>query len=361
MRLTRLPGAPAPVAPPEVVLTVGNFDGLHLGHRALIALVRQRAAARGLATAVVTFEPHPRLVLRRDAALHLLSSQEEKTLLFREAGVDHLVVWRFDTLLQAMDAETFLRALSRYVVVRHLVHGPGFALGHRRHGTHAVLAEIGARLGFTVEAVDPQQWTGAADLARGRTLVASSAIREQIALGEVESAAAGLGRPPALAGTVVHGEKMGRTLGYPTANLEVDPLLAVPADGVYAAWAELHPFTDAAERLPAAVSIGTRPQFGGMRRVIEAYLLDFSGDLYGQQMRLHFVSRLRGQQRFESVESLVVQIGRDVDAVRTRLSRAAAGRHAAGGASGPGGTGGKAGQPAAGAAEPSVSPGRAGR
>jgi riboflavin kinase/FMN adenylyltransferase len=137
--------------------------------------------------------------------------------------------------------------------------------------------------------------------------------------GHIQRAAEALARPPALTGTVVEGEKVGRTLGFPTANLHVDAPLAIPADGVYAAWAELAPYTPRAQRLPAAVSIGTRPQFGGQRRVVEAHLLDFAGILYGWQVRLHFVARLRGQQRFESVPALVAQIRQDVEVTRRLL------------------------------------------
>jgi len=230
--------------------------------------------------------------------------------------VDITVLWRFDAALQQMDAEEFLRELGRYVTLRHLVHGPGFALGQRRQGTPEVVAEIGKQIGFSMEGLSAVELEVAGS---GSEPVTSTAIRSQIEAGQVVEAARGLSRPPTVSGTVVEGEKLGRTLGFPTANLDADERVAIPADGVYAAWAELHPFTAAAVRHPAAVSVGSHPTFDGRKRVVEAYLLDFDGDLYGQPLRLHFVSRLRGQERFDSIDALIHQMGRDVEKVRTVL------------------------------------------
>ena len=313
VRVLRLPEAPPPPgAPPEVAATIGSFDGVHLGHRALLDVVSRRATERGLGTAVVTFDPHPRRVLRPGAPLKLISLLEERLALFAEAGVEHVLVWRFDERLRSLTPEQFLDELSRYVTLRHLVHGPGFALGRARAGTPDVLAALGQQRGFGVEEVPFQHLDGA-------PAVTSTHVREAIEAGEVQAAARSLGRGPTLTGTVVEGEKIGRTLGFPTANLQLDPDVVVPADGVYAAWAELQPFTPRAVMHPAAVSIGERPTFDGRRRVVEAYLLDFDGDLYGQTLRLHFISRLRGQERFDSIDALIHQMGRDVDQARTLL------------------------------------------
>ena len=312
MRLTRVPDDPLPSHPPEVVGTIGNFDGVHRGHRALIARLIERAAGKGLQSAVVTFDPHPLRVLRPELTLRLLSTADEKAELFRPLGVDHLLVWRFDHQLQQTDAAGFVEALNHRVRLRHLLFGPGFALGRRREGTPDVIAALGARMGFQVEEVTP--YTSSAD-----EVVSSTVIRALIADGEVERATRALGRAPTVTGIVVPGERLGRTIGYPTANLALDATMAVPADGVYAGWAEVAPFTPRARRYPAAVSIGTRPQFDGARRAVEAYFLDFSGDLYGQTVRLHVVARLRGQERFADVPALVRQIGRDVEQVRALL------------------------------------------
>jgi len=317
MQLIRLPGAPAPESRPPVIATIGNFDGVHRGHRALLDHVRVRAAKQALKVAVVTFDPHPRLVLRPSAPLRLISPVEEKLALFEEAGVDITVLWRFDATLQQMDAEEFLRELRRYVTLRHLVHGPGFALGRRRQGTPEVVAEIGKQMGFSMEVLSAVELEVAGS---GSEPVTSTAIRSQIEAGQVVEAARGLGRPPTVSGTVVEGEKLGRTLGFPTANLDADERVAIPADGVYAASAELHPFTAAALQHPAAVSAGTRPTFDGRKRVVEAYLLDFDGDLYGQPLRLHFVRRLRGQERFDSIDAVIQQMVRDEQKLRAELA-----------------------------------------
>ncbi len=323
MRLTRVPEDPPPARRPEVVATIGKFDGVHRGHRFLIGRVVERAAELGVQSAVVTFDPHPTLVLRPYLPLRLLSTVEDRAEIFEQLGVDHTLVWRFDRQTQHTSAEQFLEQLNQRVRLRRLVHGPGFALGYRRQGTAAVLAEIGGWLGFEVEEVAPiateRSGSRGKRPAHDGDLVTSTAIRAMVEAGQIQRAAEALARPPALAGTVVEGEKVGRTLGFPTANLHVDAPLAIPADGVYAAWAELAPYTSRAQRVPAAVSIGTRPQFGGQQRVVEAHLLDFAGSLYGRQVRLHFVARLRGQQRFESVPALVAQIRQDVEVTRRLL------------------------------------------
>lgn len=309
----RLPGAPEPREVPQVVATIGNFDGVHLGHRALLDVVRRRAFERGLESAVVTFDPHPRLVLRPDEPLNLISTLDEKLALFDELRIDRVLVWRFDEALRSMDAAQFLDALGRYVTLRRLVHGPGFALGRARQGTVQTLSEIGRTRGFTLEQVELHVAPGEAEP------VTSTAIRQDIEAGRVHRASRALGRPPTVSGTVVEGERIGRTLGFPTANLRLDGPLAIPADGVYVAWAELNPFTARASRHAAAVSVGERPTFDGKRRVVEAYLLDYEGDLYGQQLRLHFLARLRGQERFETEAALIDQMRRDVALVRRML------------------------------------------
>ncbi len=329
MRVVRVPEDPPPARPPEAVVTIGNFDGVHRGHQALIRQVVQEAAARRLESAVVTFEPHPRLVLRPDQPLRLLSTLDDKLEQLAQLGVDELVVWRFDHQTQQLSAEDFLERLCRWVQVRRLVHGPGFALGRGRQGTPPVIAQIGRRLGFEVEALHPlvvalpAATPAPGDGPGALALVSSSAIRAMIEAGQVEAATAALGRPPTVTGVVVAGERLGRALGFPTANLEVPEVQVIPADGVYAAWAELFPGTPRARRWPAAASIGTRPQFGGTRRVVEAHLLDFDGDLYGTRMRLHFVARLRSQERFPSTEALVEQMRRDVARVRHVLAHPA--------------------------------------
>jgi riboflavin kinase/FMN adenylyltransferase len=333
MRVIRVPDDPPGDHPPAVVAAIGNFDGVHRGHRFLIGQVVERAASLGLRSAVVTFEPHPRSVIRPDAPLALLSALDDRLELLESLGVDLTLVWRFDTAVQRTSAEAFLEQLGRYVRLRLLVHGPGFALGQRRLGTPDVLAGIGQRAGFRLEQVAPlHDRAGAVGAVSGvtrgqsdgadegdRDVISSSAIRALVSDGRIRRAARALDRPPAVTGVVVQGERIGRTLGFPTANLRLEGSPAVPAEGVYAAWAEIAPRQPLARRYPAAVSIGTRPQFDGTRRVVEAYLIDFAGDLYGQRIRLHFVARLRGQERFPTVDALVAQMRRDVDTARRVL------------------------------------------
>jgi riboflavin kinase/FMN adenylyltransferase len=316
-----------------VVATIGNFDGVHRGHQALIGRVIERAAELGVQSAIVTFDPHPLSVIRPQASLPLLSTVEERIEYFRSLGVDHLLVWRFDSTVQHTSAADFLTQLQRYVRLRRLLYGPGFALGRGREGTPEVLARLGAELGFSLEEVTPfggpapgatplRPQAPAAAPRGGGGVLSSTAIRALIAAGQVEQATHALGRPPTLTGEVVSGAKLGRSLGYPTANLRLDTPRAVPADGVYAAWAEIAPFTPTTRRIPAAVSIGDRPTFDGKQRIVEAYLLDFDGDLYGRRLRLHFVARLRGQERFDDVASLLAQMARDVEHVRRLLAPA---------------------------------------
>lgn len=319
MRVVRVPDSPPPAQVPEVVATIGSFDGVHRGHRALLERVAARARQLQAQTAVITFDPHPRLVIRPDHRLQLLSVLPEKEALFAGLNVDHLLIWHFDEALKNTEPEGFFDILGRYVRLKELVHGPGFALGRRRRGTPEVLAQIGRQRGFTVQQIDAYVAQAAVDHQPGDGPVTSTAIRAMIEAGEVGAATWALTRPPTVLGTVVGGERVGRTLGFPTANLDYDPRQAVPADGVYAAWAERNPFTPSAERLPAAVSIGMRPTFDGQQRVVEAYLLDFSGDLYGERLRLHVVARLRGQLRFDGVEALIAQMHQDVAATRQLL------------------------------------------
>jgi riboflavin kinase/FMN adenylyltransferase len=313
MRLMRVPEDPPPTRPPEVVATIGNFDGVHRGHKALIERLIERAASLGVESAVVTFDPHPLLVIRPQAAPLLLSTVDDRVELFAELAVDNVLIWRFDSALQQTGAEAFLEQLGRWVRLRRLLYGPGFALGKGREGTPEVLRRIGERMGLDLEEVTP--YTGE-PLDR---VFSSTAIRELIAAGKVQRAAGAMGRLPAVTGTVVAGERLGRALGFPTANLRFDAPMAVPADGVYAGWADVAPFTPGARRYPAAISIGTRPTFAGAARVVEAYLLDFAGDLYGERLRLSFAARLRGQEKFDSAPALVAQMERDVAAARAVL------------------------------------------
>jgi riboflavin kinase/FMN adenylyltransferase len=273
-------------------LAVGEFDGVHIGHREVI---------RGSDT-VLTFEPHPRAVVAPDSAPKLLTPLEIKADLIAGLGVEELVVIPFDGSFAAQSPEAFVEhVLVEQLGARRVSVGEDFRFGHRARGD--------ARL---LEAQDAFETHVARMVELDGSVVSSTHIRGLIGAGEVEAAARFLGAPFQMRGTVVHGDKRGRTLGYPTANLVPDPRLVVPGHGVYACRARV-----GGETHLAAVNVGVRPTFKtGRGLLVEAFLLDFQGDLYGDTLALEFVGRLRGEQRFDSVDALVDQMGRDV--VETR-------------------------------------------
>ena len=292
------PDRPAAVA-------FGVFDGVHLGHRHVLATVVRTAEQRGLAPVAVTLANHPLSVLRPDVQLRMLTSLDERLSLLAESGVEAVVPVTFTREVSLLTPREFMTALRDCLGMGHFAAGPDVTLGHNREGTLPVLTALGDELGYTMECVE--QLTLDGEPAR------STAIRQALDTGDVARAARMLGRPFALDGRVEEGERRGGgLLGYPTANLGVGPGQAVPADGVYAAW--LRHGTD---RLPAAVSIGHKPTFHeGGPSVVEAFILDFDGDLYGEQVKLEFVEWLRGQEKFDGVAALVAAMRDDV--ARTR-------------------------------------------
>ena len=298
-------------------VTIGAYDGVHLGHRALLAELRARAGEQGLATVVVTFDRHPAAVVRPESAPLLLCDLDQKLELLASAGVDRTVVVRFDEERANETAEDFVsRELVDGLDARLVVVGEDFHFGHGRKGNVALLAEMGSVAGFEVDGVSlSSEAPGGAD-----TLpVSSTRIRTLVAAGDVEGAAVLLGRPHQVRGPVVTGDRRGGAeLGFPTANLDVPAEICLPAPGIYAGWYE----RPDGSRLQAAVSVGRRPTFYGAdgQLLVEAHLLDFSGDLYGERARLSFVHRLRDELAFDSVDALVVQMGRDVQATRELLA-----------------------------------------
>ncbi len=266
-------------------VALGTFDGVHLGHRRVLDAVK----AAELSSTVVTFDPHPRLALGYD--VELLTTLERRLELIAKAGIEETLVLEFDLELAQLPPEGFVETMLRPIGAEVVVAGANFRFGRARAGDLGLLA----RLGLDVRSVP---------LVEG---VSSSRIRELLRAGEVERAARLLGRPAEVEGTVVAGDARGGTLGFPTANLRLDPLLLVPAFGIYAG---------AAEGYRAAASIGTNPHYGGAERRIEAYLLDFEGDLYGRRLVLQLWRRLRDERVFESEEELVAQIARDVEETR---------------------------------------------
>jgi riboflavin kinase/FMN adenylyltransferase len=297
----------------ETALTLGVFDGVHLGHRHVLGALRGDARQRGLAAVALTFANHPLSVLRPDVDIVMLAPLAERIALLTEAGADHVVPIAFTTELSQLGAAEFVGILRDELSLRHLVIGPDFALGRDRQGTVPVLTALGEQAGFTVRVVEP--------LALDGQPARSTAIRQALATGDVQTAAAILGRSFSVSGLVVAGEgRGGDELGFPTCNLGIGASQALPADGVFAAWVVID-----GKRLAAAASIGTKPTFhDDGPRVVEAFILDFDGDLYGSEARIEFVRYLRPQERFDSAEALTVQMARDVEAARTALGLPAA-------------------------------------
>ena len=291
------------------VATVGMFDGVHRGHRALLDRVAAEAAARGLPAAAVTFDRHPLAVLRPGSEPPLLTTLDRKVELLGAAGMDRVLVLAFTRELSQVGAEVFAaEVLFDALAARAVVVGENFRFGHKAAGDPALLAELGRPRGIEVVAVPLHT--------DGDQVVSSTRVRAELAEGDVAAAAASLGRPYAVEGEVVVGDRRGRPLlGVPTANLAVPAGIALPADGVYAGH-----LTDDADGIarPAAISVGTNPQFGTDRRV-EAHVLDFDADLYGHQVSVGFTHHLRGQATFAGVDELVAQMRADIDQARRLL------------------------------------------
>ena len=285
-------------------VTIGVFDGVHRGHQHLVGVLLDRARAEGLATVALTFNPHPRTVLRPGTAVTYLTSLEERVELLQGLGLDSVGVLAFTSELAQLSAEEFLSLLVQELEMRLLVVGPDFALGRNRAGTIGVMRQIGERLGFRVD-VAPL-------LAEADEKVGSSAIRQALAVGDVGRVGRLLGRPFSLRGPVVAGDRRGRTLGFPTANIAIGLDRALPAYGIYVTRAYLRE-----NMYESCTSIGIRPTFDvEPRPVVESYLLDFDEEIYGQELRIDLLQRLRGEERFASVEELIAQMRRDIEDTR---------------------------------------------
>ena len=327
MTLQRYDGVAAvPDGLGPTVVTVGMFDGVHRGHRALLDRVAAEAAARGLPAAAVTFDRHPLAVLRPGSEPPLLTTLDRKVELLGEAGMATVLVLEFTRELSEVTAEVFAaEVLFDALAARAVVVGENFRFGHKAAGDPALLATLGRPRGIEVVAVPLH--------ADGDQVVSSTRVRAELADGDVAAAAASLGRPYAVEGTVVVGDRRGGpVLGVPTANLGLPPGIAIPADGVYAGHLTDEGPEGSGEpqggapvgrgvARPAAISVGTNPQFGTERRV-EAHLLDFDADLYGHRVSVAFSHRLRGQAVFAGTAELVAQMRADIDQARRLLAPA---------------------------------------
>ncbi|MGD9531708.1 bifunctional riboflavin kinase/FAD synthetase [Pseudonocardia sp.] len=293
------------------VVTVGVFDGVHRGHQQLIARAVARGRERGLPTVLVTFDPHPAEVVRPGSHPARLTSLRRRADLVEELGVDAFCVLPFTPeLARTEPAEFAHEVLVDRLHAAAVVVGRNFRFGHRATGDVALLVRLGERFGFAVEGQELITDSGAGN---GVTF-SSTYIRACIDAGDVGAARAALGRPHRVEGVVVHGERRGRDLGFPTANIASPPFTALPADGIYAGR-----FAIGERLLPAAVSVGTNPTFSGRVRTVEAYVLDVDEDFYGYHVGVDLEHRLRGQERFDALEPLIAQMRRDVERTRELL------------------------------------------
>jgi riboflavin kinase/FMN adenylyltransferase len=293
------------------VVTIGFFDGVHHGHRRVVRRAVELARERGAAAVVLTFDPHPSEVVRPGTHPALLTTPDYRTDLMASLGVDAVLVLPFTAELSRQTPDEFVRdVLAGRLHAVGVVVGENFHYGHKAAGNVAVLTEAGRRHGFTVEGL-----ALAAPEEGEESRFSSTDVRRMVLAGDVETAALRLDRPHRVEGVVVHGAKRGRELGFPTANVQTPKYTAIPADGVYAGWLLVD-----GERLPAAVSVGTNPQFDGEQRTVEAYALDRTDlDLYDKYVAIEFVARVRGQERFAGVDELIERMKQDVAKVRVLL------------------------------------------
>lgn len=301
---------------PGHAVTIGTYDGVHIGHQTVIETTRQLAVERSLETAVVTFHPHPASILRPESAPLMLTDLEQRLDLLERAGVDTTLVVAFDVERAQETAEDFVdRVLVQTLRAEVVVVGDDFHFGKGRLGNVALLNELGDRHGFEVRGLDLLSQPD-----RAAESVSSTAVRRAVAAGDVTTACHLLGRYHEIRGPVVTGDQRGRTIGFPTANVAVPRDRAIPADAVYAGW-YLRP--DGSVH-PAAINVGKRPTFyqEAEHSLIEAHLLDFDEDLYGEQARVCFVEQLRGERRFDGIEALKAQLAADIAQARQVLERA---------------------------------------
>ncbi|MGY1812206.1 bifunctional riboflavin kinase/FAD synthetase [Blastococcus sp. SYSU D00820] len=301
----------------RTVVTVGMYDGVHRGHQKLIGAAVARARALGRPCLLLTFDPHPAEVVRPGSHPAILTHLDRKAELVAGLGVDAMCVLPFTRDLMKLSPESFTHSvLVERLHAAHVVVGENFTYGHRAAGTVETLSAEGRRFGFAVEGVGLASLADAPD----QPTISSTYIRACVAAGDMASAAEALGRPHRVDGVVVRGHRRGREMGYPTANVESPPFTAIPADGVYAGHFVVRDLDGASgARYPAAISVGTNPTFEGSRRTVEAHLIDFDGDLYGEHAGVEFTARLRGMTRFTGVADLVAAMDRDLVEARAVL------------------------------------------
>jgi riboflavin kinase / FMN adenylyltransferase len=302
----------------RTVVTIGMYDGVHRGHQKLIGAAVGRARAMNRPSLLLTFDPHPAEVVRPGSHPAILTSMDRKAELVAELGVDAMCVLPFTPEFMRLSPESFTHSvLVEHLHAAQVVVGENFTYGHRAAGNVDSLAVEGRRFGFSVEGIALAE--DSSD--DGEVTISSTYIRACVAAGDLVSAARALGRPHRVDGVVVRGDRRGRELGYPTANVETPPFTAIPADGVYAGHLVTRdPRTgESRDRFPAAISVGSNPTFQGSRRTVEAYLLDYDGDLYGEHVGVEFARRLRPMAAFPDVDALLAAMAQDVTDTRSVL------------------------------------------
>lgn len=295
------------------VVTIGNFDGVHRGHQHLLSIVTSRAHELGVASLVITFEPHPVTVLRPEHAPARIVTPEEKIRRLQAAGIDKVAPIQFDLTFAALSPEEFLTLVADAACPTDVFIGEGFRFGKMRAGDIQTIAEFGRQHGFECHTVEP--------LSDDEGVISSSRVRASLLTGDVATTARLLGRRYRLRGDVEHGMARGRDLGYPTANLSVPGGLCVPQDGIYAGYARFDSQSDIAHE--ALIYIGASPTFGDRARLVEVNILDYRGDLYGHELEIEFAAFIRGDQAFDTTEALMAQMMADETKSRQVLSETA--------------------------------------
>lgn len=294
----------------ETLFTIGVFDGVHLGHRFLINRLLTQAQEQNLLSGVLTFKTHPQTVLKPGNAIALLDDLEHRIALLKGLGVDIVIALSFTREISHLSPRVFVTLLKKYLRIQGLIIGPDFAMGKDREGSAKQLGSLGMEMGFSIEKMPPFLLDG--------EVVSSSSIRLALSTGDIDKANRFLGRLFGLSSKIVHGDQRGRVLGFPTANMEIKKERAIPADGVYATIACIDQ-----ETLPSVTNIGMHPTFGGNKRLVETYIIDYSGDLPDRTIRVEFAKRLREEKQFDTADSLIEQIQKDVVQARTVLEQSA--------------------------------------
>jgi riboflavin kinase/FMN adenylyltransferase len=292
----------------ETILTIGVFDGVHAGHRYLLNKIQQRAAEKNLLSGVVTFSPHPQSVLHPRKQLPWLSNLEDRVQAIQGLGIDIVAVLTFTPKLARLSAQDFVALVKKQLKMRSIIVGPDFALGRGREGNINLLRALGRKMQFSVEVIPPYTING--------EVVSSTLIRQALVQGDMRRVARLMRHYFHLRGKVITSDKRGRVLGFPTANLDIKPQQALPGNGIYATIAQVD-----GKQLPSATNIGIRPTFGEGERMVETHLLNYQGNLYGKEIRVEFVQKLRDEQRFPSSEELKAQIEKDVREVEAILAK----------------------------------------